>query len=155
MVSGLGAGIYGLMTVGAVLAAESAGNETYAETIVAVVITMLVYWLADSYAEFASERLEDREASRLSTLVHIMGEQVTILFGAAIPLVVLLVDWAIGLSLDTAVITALITAAVVVMLMEVAAGVRAKQHGRDLAQQAALGALLGLLIIALRLVLHP
>lgn len=154
MLSDLGAGIYGLMTVGALLAAESASSETYAETVVAVVLTMLAYWFAHSYAEFASERLKDREPARLSELVHIMGEQVTILFGAAIPLVALLVDWAVGASLETAVITALITAAVMVMLIEVAAGVRAKQSGRDLVQQCAFGALLGVLIIALRLVLH-
>lgn len=154
MLSDLGAAIYGLMTVGALLAAESAGNETYAETVIAVVITMLVYWLAHSYAEFTSERLKDREPSRIGMLVHIMGEQVTILFGAAIPLLALLVDWAVGASLNTAVITALITAAVVVVLMEVASGVRAKQSGRELVLQAAFGALLGVLIIALRLVLH-
>ena len=77
-----------------------------------------------------------------------------ILFGAAIPLIALLIDWAVGASLDTAVITALVTAAVVVTLIEVMAGGRAKQTGRELVLQTLFGALLGLLIIALRLVLH-
>jgi peptidoglycan biosynthesis protein MviN/MurJ (putative lipid II flippase) len=154
MLSDLSAAIYGLMTVGALLAAESADSETYAETVGAVVITMLVYWLAHSYAEFASHRLKDREPARFAEFRHIMAEQVPILFGAAVPLVALLIDWAVGASLDTAVITALVTAAVMVMLIEVLAGVRAKQKGRDLILQTLFGALLGLLIIALRLVLH-
>ncbi|MFZ0976942.1 MAG: hypothetical protein WAN22_32285 [Solirubrobacteraceae bacterium] len=154
MLSDLSAAIYGLMTVGALLAAESAASETYAETVGAVVITMLVYWLAHSYAEFASRRLKDREPARFAELGRIMGEQVPILLGAAIPLIALLIDWVVGASLETAVITALVTAAVVVMLIEVVAGVRAKQSGRDLVLQTLFGALLGLLIIALRLVLH-
>ncbi len=154
MLSDLSAAIYGLMTVGALLAAESAGSETYAETVGAVVITMLVYWLAHSYAEFTSERLKEREPAQFSALARIMAVQVPILYGAAIPLLALLIDWVIGEPLDTAVITALITAAVVVMLLEVAAGVRAKQSGRELVLQTLFGALLGLLIIALRLVLH-
>ena len=54
MLSDLSAAIYGLMTVGALLAAESADSETYAETVGAVAVTMIVYWLAHSYAEFAS-----------------------------------------------------------------------------------------------------
>jgi hypothetical protein len=154
MLSDLSAAIYGLMTVGALLAAESALSETYAETVGAVAITMLVYWLAHSYAEFASHRLKEREPSRFAALGHIMVEQVPILFGAAVPLVALLIDWAAGASLSTAVITALITSAVMVMVIEVAAGVRAKQSGRELVLQALFGGLLGLLIIALRLVLH-
>jgi len=154
MLSDLSAAIYGLMTVGALLAAESAGSETYAETVSAVVITMLVYLLAHSYAEFTSHRLKDRTPARAADLWRIIREQAPILFGAGIPLVALLIDWAVGASLDTAVITALITAAVVVMLLEVLAGVRAKQSGRELVLQTLFGAVLGLLIIALRLVLH-
>jgi len=115
---------------------------------------MLVYLLAHSYAEFTSERLKEREPARFSALWRIIGEQVWILFGAAIPLLALLVDWALGVSLDTAVITALITAAVVIMVLELAAGLRAKQSGLELVLQTLFGALLGLLIIALRLVLH-
>jgi len=154
MLSEFGAAIYGLMTVGALLAAESANSETYAETVGAVVITMLVYWLAHSYAEFASDRLTEGQPLHFGILGRIMRHQVTILFGAAIPLVALLIDWVVGASLSTAVKTALYTSAGMVVLIEIAAGVRAKQSGRDLLKQALFGALLGLLIIVLRLILH-
>ena len=66
----------------------------------------------------------------------------------------LLVDWAFGVSLDTAVLTAVITSAVVIVLLELAAGLRAKQSGLELVVQTLFGAMLGVLIIALRLVLH-
>ncbi len=154
MLSDLSAAIYGLMTVGALLAAESAGSETYAETVGAVAITMLVYWLAHSYAEFASHRLKDREPARFAELARIMGNQVPILFGAAIPLVALLIFWAANASLSTAVTAAVWTSAGTVVAIEILAGVRAKQSGRELLFQALFGALLGLLIIVLRLVLH-
>ncbi|HEY1516432.1 MAG TPA: hypothetical protein VGF91_08440 [Solirubrobacteraceae bacterium] len=154
MLSEFGAAIYGLMTVGALLAAESANNESYAETIGAVAITMLVYWLAHSYAEFASDRLTEPQPLRFALLARIMRHQVPILVGAAIPLLALLIDWVVGASLSTAVTTALYTSAGMVVLIEVVAGVRAKQTGRELLFQTLFGALLGLLIIALRLILH-
>jgi hypothetical protein len=154
MLSDLSAAIYGTMTVGALLAAEAADEETYLKTVISVVITLIIYWFAHSYAEFASERLKDREPLRLGVLGRIMVTQVPILFGAAIPLVAVLVLWAAGASLSAAVTAAVWTSAVVVMLIEVMAGVRAKRTGRELLFQTAFGALLGLLIIVLRLTLH-
>ena len=105
-------------------------------------------------AEFASDRLKEREPARFAELGRIMGHQVPILFGAAIPLVALLIVWVADASLSTAVTAALWTSAVMVVLIEVMAGVRAKRSGRELVFQTLFGALLGLLIIALRLVLH-
>ena len=72
MPSNLGAAIYGLITVGALLAAETAQSETYAETVVAVVITLLIYWLAHSYADLTSWRLEASESLRLKSLMQTM-----------------------------------------------------------------------------------
>jgi positive regulator of sigma E activity len=154
MLSDLSAAIYGTMTVGALLAAESAASETYAETVIAVLLTLVIYWFAHSYAEFASERLKEREPLRFGPLGRIMVHQVPILFGAAIPLVAVLILWAVGASLSTAVTAAVWTSAVTVVLIEMLAAVRAKRTGRELALQTLFGALLGLLIIVLRLVLH-
>jgi hypothetical protein len=154
MLSDLSAAIYGTMTVGALLAAESAASETYAETVIAVLITLVIYWFAHSYAEFASERLKEREPLRLEVLGRIMVNQVPILFGAAIPLVAVVILWAASASLSTAVTVAVWTSAVVVVLIETLAGIRAKRTGRELVFQTMFGGLLGLLIIVLRLTLH-
>lgn len=154
MLSDLSAAIYGTMTVGALLAAESAGSETYAETVIAVVITLVIYWFAHSYAEFAAERLKERQPLRFGPLGRIMVRQVPILFGAVIPLVAVLILWAASASLSTAVTAAVWTSAVTVVLIEMLAAVRAERTGRELVAQTLFGALLGLLIIVLRLVLH-
>ena len=45
----------------ALLAAESARQETYPRTVGAVAITLILYWLAHSYSEFTGERLERGE----------------------------------------------------------------------------------------------
>jgi hypothetical protein len=154
MLSDLSAAIYGTMTVGALLAAESADKETYLKTVLSVVITLVIYWFAHSYAEFASERLKEREPLRLGPLGRIMVRQVPILFGAAIPLVAVVILWAANASLSAAVTAAVWTSAVVVVLIEMLAGIRAERTGRELVFQTMFGGLLGLLIIVLRLTLH-
>lgn len=149
-----GALVYGTITIGALLAAESAQRETYAETVGGVVLALLIYWLAHSYADFAARRLRESEPLELSGLVRTMASELTILLGALGPLLSLLVCWAVGASLGTAVSVAIWTSAAVILLIEVIAGIRAEQSGHDLLLQSLLGAVLGLLVIGLRLVLH-
>lgn len=43
-----GDAIYGAIAVGVLLAAETPRRETYARTVAAVTITLLLYWLAHS-----------------------------------------------------------------------------------------------------------
>jgi hypothetical protein len=52
MLANPGAVVYGTVTVGAVLATESAQRETYASTLEGVLVALVLYWLAHSYAEF-------------------------------------------------------------------------------------------------------
>jgi hypothetical protein len=146
--------VYGTITVGAVLAAESAQRETYARTLGAVVITMLLYWLAHSYASFAARRLLLGEELKIRGLAWTMAHELSLLIGAAIPLATLLIWWAAGANLASGVNAAIWTSAAMILIVELAAGLRARLFGRALLAQAALGALLGLLVIALKLVLH-
>ncbi len=146
--------IYGTITVGALLAAESAQSETYLETVGAVVIALAIYWLARSYAEFTAERLERAEPLSVAALGRTMLHELSILLGAAIPLLTLLVWWATGARLGAAVTAAIWASAAVTALIELAAALRAGLTGRQLVAQTALGVLLGLLVIAMKLVLH-
>ena len=79
MPSNLGAAIYGLVTVGALLAAESTQRETYSATVGAVMITLLIYWFAHSYADFASWRLQENKPIALQDLARTMARQLPIL----------------------------------------------------------------------------
>jgi len=146
--------IYGTVAVGSVLAVESAQRETYLETIGAALIALALYWLAHSYAESASQRLQRSQPITPAELRQTMASELSILAGAALPIVVLLVSWAAGVRLAMGVTAAIWTSAVMIVTIEVVAGVRAKQSGRHLAGQISVGALLGLLIVALRVTLH-
>jgi hypothetical protein len=146
--------VYGPITVGALLAAESAQRETYGETIGAVAIALLAYWLEHSYATYTSRRLREGKPLELAELGRTLARELSIVVGAAIPLVSLLAWWAAGGRLTSAVTAAVWTAAAVILVIEVLIGLRARLTGRDLVAQTALGATLGVLVIALRAVLH-
>ena len=148
-----GDAIYGAIAVGALLAAETPRRETYAKTVAAVMITLLLYWLAHSYADLAGERL--RSGARLTArgLLATMLRELPIL-RPAIPLATLPICWIAGTGLSAAVLAAVWTSAGIVLAIELAAGLRGRLRGRQLLSQAFVGALLGSLIILLRGVLH-
>jgi hypothetical protein len=146
--------VYGTITVAALLAAESARQETYPRTVGAVALTLLLYWLAYSYAQFTGERLAENEPFSLGRLGRSAVQELAVLLGAVIPLLVLLILWAFGTSLADAVTAGIWTSAAMVVLCEVVIGIRAELSGRELALQTLMGALLGLMVIALRVLLH-
>jgi hypothetical protein len=146
--------VYGTITVGALLAAESAQRETYLETVAAVLIALVLYWLAHSYAEFTGRRLHGSEPFTLGALARTMAHELSILIGAAIPLLTVLVWWVAGARLANAVTAAIWAAAAMTVILEVVVAVRTKRSGSELVLQAGLGLLLGLLVITIMLVLH-
>jgi hypothetical protein len=146
--------IYGTITVAALLAAETARRETYARTVAAVALTLIVYWVAHSYAEFAGERITEGEHVSVAGLLRAARRGLAVLMGAAIPFLVLLGCWAFGASLGAAVSAGIWAAVAIVVLAEVVIGIRTELRGRDLAVQTGVGVLLGLLVVLLRVVLH-
>ncbi len=149
-----GAAVYGTITVGALLAAESSQRETYLATITAVIVTMILYWIAHSYAGFAGSRLKDGEPLTLEGIGRAMLHELGLLSGAAMPLLALVLFDLAGASLATAVTAGIWTAAAMVVVIELVAGIRAELNGKELLGQTALGALLGCLVIAVHLILH-
>jgi hypothetical protein len=146
--------VYGTILVATLLSAESARQETYPKTVAAVAVALLAYWLTISYAEFTGERLERGEPFEYAAFGRAAVHELALLYGAAVPLLVLLVFWAAGAALTTAVSAAIWFAAAAVVATEVVIGIRAELTGRELARQSAVGAVLGLLIIAIRVLLH-
>ena len=76
--------VYGTITVGAVLDAESTNLETFSETIAGVAIAMVVYWLAYSYAQVTADRVQKGQQLTLRLVVDKMAHEVSILTGAAV-----------------------------------------------------------------------
>jgi len=146
--------VYGTIVVAALLAAEDAQKETYAKTVGAVLITILLYWFAHSYAESAASRIEARTRLTIHKLLGSMVHESPILLGAGVSLVPLLIWWAAGGSLTNAVTAAVWTSAGMIVVYELVAGVRADLTGKQLILQTAVGAALGVLVIVLKTVLH-
>jgi hypothetical protein len=146
--------VYGVIVVAALLTAETARQETYAKSVGAVAITLLLYWLARSYAEFTGERLKQSEPFSFAGLAHSLARELAVLIGAAIPLGVLLIWWAAGGRLPAAVTAAIWTSASMILIIEVSSALRARLTGRDLVAQIAVGAVLGVLVMLLRVLLH-
>jgi hypothetical protein len=121
--------------------------------VLAVAITMLLYWLAHSYADYAGERAETREQVSLAGITRILIHELWILGGAIPPLLVVLISWAAGATLKDAVGYAVWTAAAIITGTELVIGLRNELSGRALIVQTAWGAILGVLVIALRYVL--
>lgn len=146
--------VYGVVIVGAILDAESVKSEKYADTVGAVLVAMILFWLAHSYAEFAGARLRRRESLRLADLASALAQGLAILAGAAIPLAALMLCWAAGAGLGTAVDIGIYSSAGLILIIEMTAAVRADLTGIALVVQSLVGALLGGLMIALKLILH-
>ncbi len=146
--------VYGTILVATLLSAESAPRETYAKTVLGVLVALATYWLALAYARFTGERLEQGTKASVGALASAAAHELTVLYGAAVPFIALIAFWIAGASLNTAVIAAVYFADAAIIGGEIAIGVRAGLRGTALIGQAAIGAILGVLVLALRLLLH-
>lgn len=146
--------IYGLITVGALLAAESGLRDTYPETIGAATIAMVLYWFAHSYSDELGTRLEEHERFSWAELWRAFSRDWAITKGSAVPLLTLLVAWALGASQASAVTAAIWSTVATLIAFELAAGIRSRVRPTDLAFEALVGAGMGTGILLLRALLH-
>lgn len=146
--------VYGVITIGALLGGENGRFESYPKTVGALALAALLYWVAHAYAELAGERLEDKTPLTVAALGHAMRSEVSILTGAFLPFIVIVISWAVGVKLSVAVNAGAVAAAVEILVIEVLSGIRAELSGKELAGQAAIGAFLGLLVLAVSALLH-
>jgi hypothetical protein len=146
--------VYGTITVGALLAAESSLRETYLETVGSVVVALLVYWLAHSYAELLGHRLEVHEPLTAHGLARALGRDWAIVRGAGAPVLALLVGWVVGAEQETAVTVALWICAGSLVALELLAGLRTRARPAELVLQLCVGAAMGVGVIVLRVILH-
>lgn len=146
--------VYGLITVGALMAAESGRHESYADLIGSAFITTGLYWLLHAYSSVLGHRLATGERLTVAALSRGLVEEWAIVRGAAIPLLALLIAWATGASQETGVSAALWSAVVGLILFELVAGVRSRASAGELVLEVGLGIVMGLGILGLRILLH-
>ena len=82
--------IYGVIVVGALLAAESGRHESFLDTIGSAVIAAGLYWLAHAYASVLGRRLATHERLTAAALMRALGHDWALVRGAAIPLLAIL-----------------------------------------------------------------
>ncbi|MGA7705289.1 MAG: hypothetical protein WB998_10385 [Solirubrobacteraceae bacterium] len=146
--------VYGLITVGALLAAESGLKDTYPETIGSAIVAMTLYWFAHAYADVLGLRLAEQRRVSWAELWHTFVQDWSIVRGAALPLLALVVAWAAGASQTTAVTLGVWAVVASLIAFELAAGVRSKSKPIELAFDVSAGTALGLGILVLRALLH-
>jgi hypothetical protein len=148
------AAVYGLVTIGALLAAESGLRDTYPETIGSVAIAAVLYWFAHSYANVLGVRLSEQRRLSGKELWQAFIQDWAIVRGAGMPLLALLVAWAVGASQEAAVTAGVWTAIASLIGFELIASVRSHAKPIEMALEVLVGASMGLAILALRALLH-
>ncbi len=146
--------VYGIVTIGALLAAESGLRDNYPETLGSAAIAVVLYWFAHSYADVLGLRLSEQRLLSWAELWHTFVQDWAIVRGASAPLMALLVAWAVGASQETAVAAGVWTAAASLVGFEVAAGLRSRAKPAELTLEVVAGATMGLALLALRALLH-
>ncbi len=146
--------VYGIVTIGALLAAESGLRDNYPETVGSASIAVVLYWFAHSYADVLGLRLSEHRLLSWAELWHTFVQDWAIVRGASAPLMALLVAWAVGASQETAVAAGVWTAAASLVGFEVAAGLRSRAKPAELTLEVVVGATMGLALLALRALLH-
>jgi hypothetical protein len=146
--------IYGMIAIGALLAAESGLRDTYLETLASALIALALYWLAHAYADMLGQRLEKRARLTAAGLGKNLLHDWAIMRGGAVPLLVLLGCWVAGASQETAITIDLWVTAGSLLAYELLAGLRARSRPTELLLEGCVGAAMGLGILALRVILH-
>jgi hypothetical protein len=146
--------IYGVIVIGALLAAESGSHESYLDTVGSAAIALWLYWLAHAYADVLGHRLQRNERLHPGALGRALLDESAILTGASLPLLALLLAWATGAAQATGVEAALWTSVASLIAFELLAGIRARATPGELALEASVGMTMGLAILALKVVLH-
>ncbi len=146
--------VYGVILVGALIAAESGSHDGYLDRAVSTLLAIAIYWLAHSYSTVLGRRLEHQKKLTLAGLGKAMEHDWGIVRGGAVPLIALLCCWALGASQETAVNVAIWAAVVSLIAFELVAGLRARSTPRELAFEGAVGVAMGVAILALKTLAH-
>jgi len=142
--------VYGIILVGALMAAESGHHESYLDMIASAVVATVAYWLLHAYSSVLGTRLATGGSLNVRALWMSLVSEWAIVKGAAIPMIALLLAWATGAAQETAVTAALWSAVAGIVAFELAAGIRSHASAGELALQVGVGATMGIAILALR-----
>ncbi len=146
--------VYGVLLIGVVLATEDAGHETYGETIAAVSMVVVLYWVTRLYTHLLGVRLRTKDPLGPALIWRSAVHELPVIEGAVTQMIVLLVAWATGVSLTGGVNVTIAATVISMVVLEIAAGWRQEPRGGGIWLRVALGILMGLAVVAVKVVLH-
>jgi hypothetical protein len=146
--------VYGVIVIGALLAAESGRHESYLDTFASAAIAAALYWVAHSYAGVLGRRLSTGERLTAAALLDALAHDWALIRGASIPLLALAIAALTGAAQETAVTAAVWSSIVSLAVFELIAGLRSGASRGELALDVGVGVAMGLAILALKIVLH-
>lgn len=148
------ASVYGVIVIGALMAAEGPARESWLDTLASAAIATALYWLAHAYAGVLGTRLKTGQRLTAGTLLAALAHDWPLLRGAAIPLLALVLSAALGAGRATAVSAAVWASAASIVAFEGIAAVRSHSQGGELLLEVGAGVAMGVAILALKVVLH-
>ena len=143
------AGIYGAIITAAILD-TAGGRVSTTALVVSVVVTLLVYWIAEEYAEVLGEHTA---GGRLPSRAYIQGSLVSswpMVSASYLPLLAVVLAKLAGAADLTAANVGLVVAIVLLTIHGWLAGRAAQLQGRKLAIVTSIAAGLGLVMILLK-----
>jgi hypothetical protein len=143
------AGIYGAIITAAIL--DTAGGRLPTEALViAVLVTLLVYWLAEEYAELLGEQAEGGVLPSWKYVRSELASTWPMVSASYLPLLALLLARVAGASPLVAANVGLVGAVLLLIIHAWTAGRSARLHGWPLVATISVAAGLGLIMILLK-----
>jgi hypothetical protein len=143
------AGIYGAIITAAILAAAGAKLSTVALA-VSILITLLVYWIAEEYAEVLGEQATQGRLPTRASIREALTSTWPMVSASYLPLLALVVARLAGASPSAAADVGLVTAVVLLTYHGWSAGRAAQLRGWRLAGAVLTAAGLGLVMVVLK-----
>jgi hypothetical protein len=153
LASRISAAIYGLIVSGAVMAAAGE-HGSVRDVAITVFLTVLIYWLAESYADVLGEQIAEERKATWSRSRELLRQGWPLVEASYVPLVVLLFAWAVGLSTTGAITAALVTNALLLIALGWIASAQSNRSVPARAASAALAGAFGMAMIAIKTLLH-
>ena len=143
------AGIYGAIITAAILDVAG-GHASTTALAVSVVATLLVYWIAEEYAEILGEQAAGGQLPSRTSIKHALSSTWPMVTASYIPLLVVVVTKVAGASALTAANVGLVVAIVLLTVHGWLAGRAAQLQGWKLLWATSIAAGLGLVMILLK-----
>ena len=143
------AGVYGAIVTAAILD-TAGGNVSTGALVISVVVTLLVYWVAEEYAEVLGKQVEGGRLPSRAYIWEALAATWPMVSASFLPLIALLLARLAGASALTAANVGLIAAVILLTVHGWLAGRAAQLHGWRLLFATSIAAALGIVMILLK-----